>query len=77
MAHPSFRVWELQGLGPVRNPLWEGGPEASSFTRWRTMENRALVDSKDGLTEAEFLGAVGCALDPLELLEFQRLVESL
>jgi hypothetical protein len=35
------------------------------------------LDAKDGLTEGEFLEAVGCALEPEELWNFQQLVHSL
>lgn len=76
MAHPSFRVGSFKVWGRYEIHFGKEGRRLF-FYEMEDMENRALVDSKDGLTEAEFLGAVGCALDPLELLEFQRLVESL
>jgi hypothetical protein len=41
------------------------------------METLSMVDMKDGLTEGEFLGAIGCALNPFQLLDFQKLIHSL
>ena len=37
----------------------------------------AFLDAKDGLSEGEFLEAVGCALGEEELWNFQQLVHSL
>ena len=37
------------------------------------METLATVDVKDGLTEGEFLEAVGCAMNPMEFFFFKSL----
>jgi hypothetical protein len=47
------------------------------FYEIEDMGTHALLDMKDGLTEGEFLGAVGSALEPDQLWDFQALVHSL
>ena len=51
--------------------------EGFCFYEIEDQETLSMVDVKDGLTEGEFLGAIGCALDPLQLLEVQKLIHSL
>ena len=41
------------------------------------LETLETVDAKDGLTEEELLGAVGCPMTIGEFTEFKRLVTSL
>ena len=47
------------------------------FYEIEDLETLATVDVKDGLTEGEFLEAVGCSLEPSQLWDFQQLVHSL
>jgi hypothetical protein len=47
------------------------------FYEVEDMENHVVLDSKDGLTEGEFLAAIGCALEDAQLEGFQELVRSL
>ena len=51
--------------------------EGFFFYEIEDLQTLAMVDVKDGLTEGEFLKAVGCALNPVEFLEFQKLIHSL
>ena len=76
MAHPSFRLGTFRVLGRYEIHFGRDG-EGFFFYEIEDLETLAMVDVKDGLTEGEFLGAVGCALDPMELLEFQKLIHSL
>jgi hypothetical protein len=76
MAHPSFEVGKFKVLGRYEVHFGRD-PRGFWFYEIQDRETLALVDVKDGLTEGEFLGAIGCALDPFQLLEFQELIHSL
>lgn len=75
MAHSTFGVRRFKFLG--RYEIHFGKAEGFFCYEIEDLETLAVVDVKEGLTEAEFLEAVGCALNPFELWEFQQLVESL
>ena len=76
MAHPSFGVRGFQVLDRYEIRF---GKDVQGFFLYEIedLETFGIVDAKDGLTEEEFLRAIGCALDPFELLKFQQLVHSL
>jgi hypothetical protein len=76
MAHPSFEVGKFGVLGRFEIHF---GRDSWGFWFYEIQdrETLVLVDGQDGLTEGEFFRAIGCALDPFQLLEFQRLVRSL
>ena len=76
MAHPSFGVGSFKVLDRYEIRFGKDG-QGFFLYEIEDLETLATVDAKDGLTEGEFIGAVGCALDPFQLLEFQRIVESL
>src|SRR5208282_2582306 len=76
MAHPAFEVVTFKALGryEIRFGKDSGG---FFFYEIEDLETLVQVDVKDGLSEGEFLGAIGCALDPLQLLDLQKLIHSL
>ncbi len=76
MAHPAFEVMKFKVLGRYEIHF---GRDSQGFWFYeiQVQETLSMVDVKDGLTEGEFLGAIGCALDPLQLLEVQKLIHSL
>jgi hypothetical protein len=76
MAHPAFEVRKFKALGRYEIHFGKDSNEFF-FYEIEDLETLAIVDVKDSLTEAEFLGAIGCALDPLQLLEVQKLIHSL
>ena len=76
MAHPAFEVVKFKVLGRFEIHFGKDS-EGFFFYEIEDLETLSIVDVKDGLTEAEFLGAIGCALDPLQLLEVQKLIHSL
>jgi hypothetical protein len=76
MAHPTFQVKKFKFLGRYEIHFGKD-QEGFFFYEIEDLETLAMVDVKDGLTEGEFLEAVGCALEPSQLWEFQQLVESL
>ncbi len=75
MAHPSFEVGKFKVLG--RYEIHFGKAEGFFFYEIEDLETLAMVDVKNGLTEGEFLEAVGCAMNPMEFFVFQKLVHSI
>jgi hypothetical protein len=75
MAHPSFQVGKFTVLG--RYEIRFGREEGFFFYEIEDLETLVLVDVKDGLTEGEFLEAVGCAINPLEFSVFLKLFHSI
>ena len=75
MAHPSFRTGKFTVLG--RYEIRFGREEGFFFYEIEDLETFVLVDVKDGLSEGEFLEAVGCAMNPMEFFVFQKLVHSI
>ena len=76
MAHSTFTVRAFRFLGRYEVHFAKDG-EGFFLYEIEDLETLATVDVKDGLTSEELLGAVGCALSPLEFLEFQELIHSL
>jgi hypothetical protein len=76
MAHPAFEVMKFKALGRYEIHF---GKDSNGFFFYEIedLETLLMVDVKDGLTEGEFLGAIGCALEPAQLLEVQKLIHSL
>ena len=75
MAHPSFEVGKYRFLD--RYEIHFGRDSDGFFYEIQDLETFFVVDVKNGLSEEEFLKAMGCALDPLELSQFQQLVQSI
>lgn len=75
MAHSTFTVRKFRFLGRYEVHFAKDGE--GFLYEIEDLETLFTVDAKDGLTAEELIGAVGCALNPMELLEFRRLVESL
>ncbi len=75
MAHPSFEVGKYRFLD--RYEIHFGRDSDGFFYEIQDLETFFVVDVKSGLSEEEFLKAMGCALDPLELSQFQQLVQSI
>ena len=75
MAHPLSRLGHFKVLG--RYEIRFGREDRSFFYEIEDLETLAVVDVKDGLTEGEFLEAVGCAMNPMEFFVFQKLVHSI
>ena len=76
MAHPAFEVMKFKALGRYEIHFGKDS-QGFFFYEIEDLETLSMVDVKDGLTEAEFLGAIGCALDPFQLSDFQKLIHSL
>jgi len=75
MAQPSFQVRKFTVLG--RYEIHFGRDEKTFFYEIEDLETFATVDVKDGLTEGEFLEAVGSAMNPMEFFVFQKLIHSI
>ena len=71
----AFQVRTFRVLGGLE--IHFGRESQGFFYEIADLGSHALLDAKDGLTEGEFLEAVGCALEPEELWNFQQLVHSL
>ena len=54
-----------------------GRSEGGYFYEIEDLGTFVTVDVKDGLSRDEFIGAVACALEPCQLMEFKQLVFSL
>jgi hypothetical protein len=76
MAHPSFQVGKFRVLGRYEIHFGKDG-EGFFFYEIEDLETLSMVDVKDGLTEGEFLEAVGCAMNPMEFFVFQKLIHSI
>jgi hypothetical protein len=76
MAHPAFEVRKFKALGRYEIHFGKDS-EGFFFYEIEDLESLSMVDVKDGLTEGEFLGAIGCALDTFQILDFQKLIHSL
>ena len=76
MAHPAFEVRKFKALGRYEIHF---GKDSKGFFFYEIedLETLSMVDVKDGLTEDEFLGAIGCALEPSQLWDLQKLINSL
>ena len=75
MAQPSFQVGKFTVLG--RYEIHFGQAEGFFFYEIEDLETLATVDVNDGLTEGEFLEAVGSAMNPMEFFVFQKLIHSI
>ena len=76
MAHPTFEVRKFKALGKYEIHFGKDS-DGSFFYEIEDLETFATVDVKDSLTQGEILGAIGCALDPLEFSRFKQLVSSI
>ncbi|HEY5039389.1 MAG TPA: hypothetical protein VIJ93_09985, partial [bacterium] len=70
-----FQVRKFTVLG--RYEIHFGRDEKTFFYEIEDLETFATVDVKDGLTEGEFLEAVGSAMNPMEFFVFQKLIHSI
>ena len=75
MARSSFQVGKFKVLG--RYEIHFGQDQGFFFYEIEDLETFATVDVKDGLTEGEFLEAVGSAMNPMEFFVFQKLIHSI
>ncbi len=75
MERPSFQVRRFKVLD--RYEIHFGESQGFFFYEIEDLETLATVDVKDGLTEGEFLEAVGSAMNSMEFIVFQKLIHSI
>ena len=76
MAHSTFEVRKFR-LGDRYEVHFVKAANDRFFYEVEDLETLAVVGTGEDLTEEELLQAVGCAMNPLEVLQFQKLVHSL
>jgi hypothetical protein len=76
MAHPSFQVGKFSFWGRYEVHFGKDS-EGFFFYEIEDLKTLAMVDVKEGLTEEEFLKAVGCALNPHEFSQFKQVIHSI